>query len=592
MRFLKIAALMLGAMALVAANKIPSGADGYRDSMVDDGKQNYPVKLYGVAIDWDKGCKQQGKAAQCVTLADALDAGLGDLQVDPRGANGYRLLACDKGIAAACSKAAQFMEVGMEYYPPQLPRALQTAEKGCNLGDTTACATAAIHYYRGDVTTADRAKAIGLWDNGCSKGDEEACRLKAGALYYDSGDDASRRQAVQLYNAGCTRKQGWGCSGYANALATGVGVAQDDAQAFEAGRKGCLQSSGQTILACAIYARYLARTGTPDEVGKASQLLTKACLAKIGQACDEAGRVGQKGTPGSKIANWEIALSFRDGCDLDYGLACGDLAMLYANGSDEIKVDYARAIALLDKGCRLGDVYNYSCDVLKNSKALADEYRPQRPAIDPSAPVEVQLAKAKEFAEGGRGEEAFDTVARLVEEANAEAQWVLGGWMYYGYDGVVSSGDIDTNTGFILIKNAADQGHFEAMKWVGMAYWEGDGVDVDQKKAMDYMAYPAERGDEEALAIYRSMAAEPIRQENARRAAEYAAAAESRKNDFWSNFSAAASSWASSASSYSSSSSSSYNWQSTQSIFDNSNFNQFVNHIESGSVCPSYNPYC
>ena len=88
------------------------------------------------------------------------------------------------------------------------------------------------------------------------------------------------------------------------------------------------------------------------------------------------------------------------------------------------------------------------------------------------------------------------------------------------------------------------------------------------------------------------MAAEPIRQENARRAAEMAAAAEARKNDFWSNFSAAASSWASSASSYSSSSSSSYNWQSTQSIIDNSNFNQFVNSVQYGSVCPSYNKYC
>ena len=590
MRFLKIAALVLGACALVAANKVPSGADGYRDSFLDDGKQNYPVKLYGIAIDWDKACRQ-GKAAQCVTLADALDAGLGDLQVDPRGANGYRLLACDKGIAAACARAAQFMETGMEYYPPQLPRALQTAEKGCNLGDTTSCATAAIHYYRGDVTTADRTKAIGLWDNGCSKGDEEACRLKAGALYYDSGDDASQRQAVQLYSAGCSRKQGWGCSGYANALATGVGAMQSDAQAFEAGRKGCLESSGQTILACAIYARYLARSSDPAEVGKASQLLTKACLAKIGQACDEAGRVGQKGTPGSKIANWEIALSFRDGCDLGYGLACGDLGMLYANGSNEIKVNIARGIALLDKGCALKD--EYSCYVLSNSKALADEYRPQIPAIDPAAPVEVQLAKAKEFVEAGRGDEAFDTVARLVEEANAEAQWVLGGWLYYGYPGAVSTSDIDTNTGFILIKNAADQGHFEAMKWVGMAYWEGDGVDVDQKKAMDYMAYPAERGDEEAIAIYRSMAAEPIRQENARRAAEMAAAAEARKNDFWSNFSAAASSWASSASSYSSSSSSSSSsWQSVQSIFDNSNFNQFVNSVQYGSVCPSYNKYC
>jgi len=589
MQLLKMAGLVLAACALMGASKVPSYSDGYRDSFLDDGKQNYPVKLYGIAIDWEKDCRA-GKTAQCTKLADALDEGLGDLQVDPRGANGYRLIACDKGLAAACAKAAQFMEAGMEYSPPQLPRALATAEKGCNLGDTTSCATAAIHYYRGDVTAQDRARALGLWDTGCAGGNEEACRLKAGALFYDSGDAASRAQAVQLYRAGCDRKQGWGCSNYADALATGTGVAQNDAQAFEAGRKGCLESKGDTILACAVYARFLAKSGDPDDVDRASRLLTKACLAKVGQACDDAGRLGQKNPSGSKIAGWEIALSFRDGCDLDYSLACGDLGMLYANGSDQIKVDYARAIALLDKGCRLGDIYNFSCDVLRNSKDLADQYRPLKPAIDPSAPAAVQLGMADEFAKNGRGDEALEAVARLMEEADADAQWVLGGWLYYGYPGVIDY--TNTSDGFILIKNAADQGHFEAMKWVGMAYWEGDGVDVDQKKAMDYMAYPAERGDEEALAIYRSMAAEPIRQENARRAAEYAAAAEARKNDFWANFSAAASSWASSASSYSSSSSSSYNWQSTASIMDNSNFNQFVNSVQYGSVCPSYNKYC
>ena len=141
MRLFKLAVLVVGACALIAASKVPSAQDGYRDGYVDDGKQNYPVKLYGVAIQWDRDCKQ-GKAAQCLQLGDALQQGLGDLQVDPRGANGYWLLACDRGIASACTKAARFMEAGMENYPPQLARALQAAEKGCNLGDTTSCATA------------------------------------------------------------------------------------------------------------------------------------------------------------------------------------------------------------------------------------------------------------------------------------------------------------------------------------------------------------------------------------------------------------------------------------------------------------------
>jgi TPR repeat protein len=144
------------------------------------------------------------------------------------------------------------------------------------------------------------------------------------------------------------------------------------------------------------------------------------------------------------------------------------------------------------------------------------------------------------------------------------------------------------------MENAARQGHIEALKWVSMAYWEGTGVAVDQKKATDYMAYAAQHGnDPMAEAIYRSMLAEPIRQENARRAQEMAEAAANQKSNFWASVNASVDAWARSLSSSSSYSSSGSSWQSTASIMDQGNWNQFIGYMSgSTTACPSTNRYC
>ncbi|WP_162225066.1 SEL1-like repeat protein [Erythrobacter sp. SG61-1L] len=574
----------------MGASKFPSAYDGYKEAYVFDGKQLYPVTLYGIARNWEADCRS-GKAVQCQRLGDALFEGQGDLKVEPRAAMGFWLMACDRGHAPGCSKAAQAIEAGTTNYPANPVLALQTAEKGCLLKDTTSCASAALHYYRGDVAQQDRARALQLWDTGCGAKDEEACRMKAGALYYDSGEDAARAQAVELYRAGCDRKQGWGCSGYADALASGVGVARDDKAAFAAGRTGCLEAKGDTVLACAVYARFLGNSDEPEDVKRASNLLTRACLAKIAEACNDAGLLAERDPPGSGFAEWEVALSFRDGCDLSHAASCANLARLYFEGGDRIKVNLKRAVALYDKACALGD--RPACNQIEQMGSMATNARNAKPAVDPAAPSDVQLARAVELAKVGRGNDAFEAVARLMEEADADAEWLLGGWFYYGYAGVVDTPD--KRNGLILMENAARQGHIEALKWVGMAYWEGDGVSVDQDKALGYMGYAAGRGDEMAEAIWRSMKLEPVRQENARRAREMAEAAERRKNDFWANFSAAAAAWATSSSNYASSysSSSSSSWQSLSNIQAQHNWNNYINYMQGyTTACVSSNPYC
>lgn len=590
----KILFLAFGAVLLVAAGKVPSARDGGQYGAVSDGRQNYPVQLYGVARDWSKQCTR-GKAEQCMRLGDAFAVGLGDLKQDGRAAIGYWLKACDLGAGEGCRKAAGTIEAGTTGYAPFPQLAFSTGNKGCALGNHASCAIAALHYYNGDTTAQDRARALQLWNAGCSAGDEDSCRLKAGALLYAGTGQADRQQAAALYRAGCDRGQGWGCSGLADAYAKGLGVARSDAEAAAAARKGCTKTQGDTQLACALHGRYLARTGRAEDMKLATRLLSKACLAGRAEACNEAGEIARRNPPGSGFAAWEVALNFRDGCDLNYAPACYNLGDLYLDKASKLKRDAARAYALWDKACRLGS--KPGCDTIAAIEPdLKRQIRAKMPAVDPAAASWDQLEQARRLSKQGRGQDALLAVARLMEEGNAEAEWLLGNWLYFGYPGVL---DVNKGQGFTLFENAARQGHVEALKFVSMAYWTGDGVSQDRDKALGYMRYAAGKGDEMALAIYRSMQAEPIRQAQARRAREMAELAERRRNDPWYQFSLAVSAAAAQrayqpgrntprTSSYSSNS-----WKTAGDIIRESNWNQAINYAQGyTTACPQINPYC
>ena len=586
---LRMLALFLTALLLTAASKTPSARDGYAETYLSDGKQNYPVKLYGVARDWNKACRS-GKADQCLRLADALVVGEGDLQPDLRAGIGYYLLACDKGAARGCSTASAMAREGQAYAPiPTL--SYQTALKGCALNDGASCSAVALHLYRGDAVAQDKARALALWDAACAGRAANGCQLKAGALFYESGNAADQAAAVALYQQGCTAGQGWGCSGLADAYWRGQGTAKDLGQASATARKGCIEASGDKVLACAIHARFLVQSSNPSDVGMGTKLLTQACIARVAAACNDAGLTAKRGPAGSGFADWEIALSFRDGCDQGDGAACGNLGQLYVEGNSRIKVDLARAVALYDKGCALGD--QAACQHIQALGSRAAQARANRPAIDPAAPTKAQLAEAAAIVKAGRGQEGLIVVGRLMEEGNADASWMMAGWYYYGEPGVMDTPN--TREGFILFDNAARQGHIEALKWVGMAHWEGTGVPVDQDKGLGYMQAAARLGDPAAIAIARSMEYEPVRQANARQQAEMVAAAERQRTSWSAAWNNALSSWSSSLSSSmsASSSSSSASWQRYQSQSDMNNFNNYISYMSGGTTaCISSNPYC
>ena len=264
------------------------------------------------------------------------------------------------------------------------------------------------------------------------------------------------------------------------------------------------------------------------------------------------------------------------------------LGMAYAGDFGRVEREDPVAFALLERGCKLGE--QASCTRAGKMAGANPSLRTIRPAIDPAAPAVQQLKQARQMVEGNSNRNTgLQTVARLMREGNEDAQWLLGGWMYFGLPGLF--GSERKQDGLILFENAARVGHVDAAIFMGMAYWYGREVPLDRAKGEAYMAIAASRGDDKALAIYRSMKNEPIREENARRQKQYEEwAAQSRA--FWNSPASMFSrSWTAPSAVYNPTPT--YGGPSVSQIYDRHNFNNAISYYSGGtSACRSSNPYC
>lgn len=580
--------LLLGFSLLAPAamaQKLPSVYDERRDAFMFNGKQNMPYKLWGVANKWHQDC-MKGKVSECVRLANAFEKGAGDMPPDMRVAIAYWMKSCEKGWGPACARAATIFRDGSAGFTnPELAR--QMADRGCTvLKDQTACAGLAQSLVNAPGGKAD-PRAGALVETACASGSDDGCRMKANTLYWEKADPASRAQALPMYESACQAKRAWGCLGLAEAYGQGIGVKTDSARAAQYAAVGCTQAQGDRLRLCTLHGMNLARPGNAA-YNKGEQFLDTSCKGGDGVACNYLGRVGLSHVSGATTTEKEGLYYLRRGCDLGHGGACTYLSAAYQGGIG-VNPDNAVALALQDKGCRLGD--SEGCEMAKRLLSAEPGLRSRIPAIDPSLPVGEQLRLARAAVERGDRMTGVHAVYRLVSEANEDAEWLFGGWMYYGLDGVFDTSR--RSDGLILFENAARVGHVEAAIFMGMAYWYGDGVKEDRPKGERYMAIAANRGSEMAGAIYRSMKNEPIRQENARRQKEYEEWAATRRVDWtrsWANWTPPSLTSAFGSGGYSSPASSG---RSVADIMDAGNWNQRINYLSgSTTACPSSNPYC
>ena len=575
------AALVFASPAALAGDKPPTAYYRTRAAFVSDGRQNYPFVLRGVTIDWDISCNK-GKAADCLRLAKAFEGGFGALEADQRAAVGYYMLACKRGAGDGCTRAAAMLRDGTPGYAlPELAR--QQVEVGCNqLKHQASCASLAVS--QASAAGATSADSDALLAKACAGGDDTGCRMRANVLFYQRADATSRAEALRLFEPACKARKAWGCMGMADAYANGWGVGRDSARAGEYQRTGCLDSSGDKLRLCTLYGTRLVASRNQKERNLGEQILNASCHANDGLACYQLSQVGFAPPSGATTQPQEAFYYSRRGCELGNGGACTLLGSAYARGTSEMDADPVAAIALLDRGCKLGD--SAGCGAASALLRGDPGLRQRIPDINPASPAAEQLRLASQAVASGNPLPGLIAVMRLVREGNEDAEWMMGGWMYYGlsgYFGAEKRGD-----GLILFENAAKVGHVDAALFMGMAYWYGREVPEDHNRALNYMAIAAARGSAEAAAIRRSMLAEPARQEQARRQQEYAAW-EAQRREYWATHPQITASWSPPSSSYNPTPTG----RSVSQIYDEANFNNAISYYSGGtSVCAYGNRYC
>jgi len=88
-------------------------------------------------------------------------------------------------------------------------------------------------------------------------------------------------------------------------------------------------------------------------------------------------------------------------------------------------------------------------------------------------------------------EESIGRFKKRVELDDADAMNSLGCWYYHGAHGLPQ----DYTKAFKLWQRPAELGHASALYNIGHAYDQGEGVEVDKKKAVQYYEQGAMKGD-------------------------------------------------------------------------------------------------
>jgi TPR repeat protein len=377
----------------------------------------------------------------------------------------------------------------------------------------------------------------------------------------------------------------WGCGQMARAHRLGEGLPVDPAAAARFAARGCTGTGTSDPDACAHHGYFLAQSGAPAEVGKASMMLTRSCMAGSAQGCFEAGELGRRNPPGSKLARWEVALSYRDGCDVGHAPSCRGLGELYLAGNGQVKRNDARAVALLDHACAIGDAP--ACDRVSALGSRAGTARRSWP-VHPAQPAMDQVTAALAMVKAGRGQEGLEVIARLMEEGHADASWVLAGWLSYGEPGVIDTPN--RAQAITLAENAAAQGHTAAARWVGMAHWEGDGTPVNREKAKNWLRIAMNSGDPLDEALYRSMVANDAR-DKAEAELDRRLAENYRPRSFWDEVIAGIAATPITSSYSAPPSSSSGPWATYVAGASQRNFNNFISYV-TGATTACRSTYC
>jgi len=95
-----------------------------------------------------------------------------------------------------------------------------------------------------------------------------------------------------------------------------------------------------------------------------------------------------------------------------------------------------------------------------------------------------------------------DRVRELATASHDEARFALGTWYVFGSYGL----EKDSDLGVGLVEQAARMGNHDALNWMGLHFEEGNDVDVNDGRALNYYICAAVLGNRDAkYNVYRFM---------------------------------------------------------------------------------------
>lgn len=107
---------------------------------------------------------------------------------------------CDRGIVLGCTIAAARFEHGDDL---DLPRAVRTHERACELRDAASCVAAARMHAGGHGVPPSRPRQVELLATACGLGDALACAIPAKAYAKGSGVPKDDKRAKDLRERAC-----------------------------------------------------------------------------------------------------------------------------------------------------------------------------------------------------------------------------------------------------------------------------------------------------------------------------------------------------------------------------------------------------
>jgi TPR repeat protein len=275
--------------------------------------------------DRDLSCVARKLAESCTRGAPAACRFAGRMAMSGRGLprdvnEGLRMLTkgCDEEDAEACDAAARWLNEHARAAPPGTSHERFEAQRACLLGQGDACFRVGLGFTQGQGGyDKNRNLAFQAYDRGCSLGNTSACNNLGVALQYGDGTGRDVRRAVAAWQRTCDLGEASGCANLGYMLEHAFGAPRDTRRAHALYMQAC--SSGDAY-GCLHVDMMAARS--PEDPARALAMWQRGCDADDARACGFLGLLYIDGPDGLARDEAKSVEVMSRACELGNRRAC------------------------------------------------------------------------------------------------------------------------------------------------------------------------------------------------------------------------------------------------------------------------------